>query len=228
MISKIQITITLLLLFIAGSCVLAKTTPATHKEVPGMVFIKGGTYEMGLKNYTETVTVGDFYIGKYEVTNKEYCEYDPVHKGEWSDSDYPVESVSWNDAVGYCKWLSNKTGKNYRLPTEAEWEYACRAGSTTDYYWGNTIDGSYCWYSDNSGDQVHTAGQKHPNAWWLYDMAGNVMEWCSDRYDNSNSYRIERGGCWGGCCVCCRSGYRDKDKPDYRGYGVGFRIVMEP
>jgi len=104
---KTIITVMLLILMISFL--------AAQSIEPEMVFIKGGTFQMGLKGKEKTVKVGDFYIGKYEVTNNEYSQYDPGHKGSWSNSDYPVENVSWNDAVGYCKWLSKKTGKNYRF-----------------------------------------------------------------------------------------------------------------
>jgi len=180
---------------------------------------------------------GDFYIGKYEVTNKEYLKYNPKHKGKWSNPDYPVESVSWDDAVAYCKWLSKKTGKNYRLPTANEWEYACRAGSTTDFYWGENMNektydspsiGQYAWYSENSGEMVHPVGKKKPNAWGLYDMAGNVWEWCSDWYDSYHSGRVDRGGGWSYIGYCCQSSYRDYDSPDYRDDDLGFRVVRNP
>jgi formylglycine-generating enzyme required for sulfatase activity len=214
MISKIQIAIVLFFMVIVSSCVLAKTTPTKPEEVPGMVFIKGGTFQMGEKGDQKTVTVGDFYIGKYEVTNKEYCQYDPNHKGSWSSPNYPVESVSWDDTVNYCNWLSKKSKKNYRLPTEAEWEYACRAGSTTDYYWGDNMDGNYCWYSENANGQVHQVGQKKSNALGLYDMAGNVYEWCSDWYDSSKSDRSMRGGGWINPSFNCLSGFRSRATPD--------------
>jgi len=153
-----------------------------------------------------SVMVSSFYIGKYPVTNKEYKLFKPEHKGHWSEPDYPVETVNWYDAVKYCNWLSDKEGldkcysgsgddivcdfsKNgYRLPTEAEWEYACRAGTTTEYYWGNSMNGSYCCYKDNSGSQVNTVGQKKPNQFGLYDMSGNVWEKCWDWFDKNKNY----------------------------------------
>lgn len=174
-----------------------------------------------------------------------------------SEPDYPVESVSWYDAVEYCNWLSDKEGldrcysgsgkdikldiaKNgYRLPTEAEWEYACRAGTTTDYYWGDKMDGDYCWFGNRRG-QVHPVGQKEPNAWGLYDMSGNVWEWCWDWYDNEyykkspennptgpsvGSTRVLHGGGWGNGADGCRSASRSYTWPGIAGGDVGFRPV---
>ncbi len=210
-----------------------------------MVYIDGGTFQMGSNNGGDespvhSVTVSSFYMGKYEVTNREYSMYDSGHQGNWSDRSYPIERVSWDDAVGYCRWLSGRTGKTYRLPTEAEWEYACRAGSSTAYYWGDSMNDSYCWYGNNSGGQVHPVGQKSPNAWGLFDMSGNVWEWCSDCYSNSyysqsplsnpagpgsGSYRVIRGGCWDSGPDYCRSARRFGNTPDNRNNNLGFRLL---
>jgi len=199
-------------------------------------------------------------MSKYPVTNREYKLFKPGHKGRWSEQpDYPVETVSWHDAVEYCNWLSDKEGlkrcysgsgdntvcdftKNgYRLPTEAEWEYACRAGTTTEYYWGNRMNDDYCWYYNNSGNQIHPVGQKKPNQFGLYDMSGNVREWCWDWYDNyskspsknpagpsSGSYRIIRGGRWDGEEVSCRSASRHYNWPVSAYDDLGFRPVRRP
>ncbi len=132
---------------------------------PEMVYIEGGTFEMGSNNGNSDekpvhkVTLDNFYTGRYEVTNREYRIYNPRHKGSSSKPDCPVECVSWNDATEYCMWLSKNTGKNYCLPTEAEWEYACRGGSNTEYYWGDDMDDSYCWYINNSFGKVHPVGK---------------------------------------------------------------------
>lgn len=169
---------------------------------------------------------GDFFIGKYEVTNKEYYHYDPNHIN--SGNTLPADYVSWYDAVGYCKWLSQKTGKNYRLPTEEEWEYACRAGTDTKYYWGDEIDGSYFWYFHNSGNHPHPVGQKLPNAWGLYDMSGNLEEWCSDWYNKSKRCRVVRGGDAGGVGDFCQSGSRYSYPSEFGNSRVGFRLAMNP
>jgi len=232
-----------------------------------LIFIVGGTFQMGSdregvddEKPVHPVTVDSFYMSKYPVTNREYKLFKPGHKGRWSEQpDYPVETVSWHDAVEYCNWLSDKEGlkrcysgsgdntvcdftKNgYRLPTEAEWEYACRAGTTTEYYWGNRMNDDYCWYYNNSGNQIHPVGQKKPNQFGLYDMSGNVREWCWDWYDNyskspsknpagpsSGSYRIIRGGRWDGEEVSCRSASRHYNWPVSAYDDLGFRPVRRP
>lgn len=184
-----------------------------------------------------SVKVSSFYLGKYTVTNKEYCLYETSYKNPGDN--LPVVEVSWDDAVSYCQWLSNKTGSNYRLPTEAEWEYACRAGSTTKYYWGDKMDNSYCWYSNNSDGKVHPVGEKKPNACGLYDMSGNVWEWCSDWFEiypsssvinptgpkSGSFYRVERGGSWRNHAGHGSSAYRYYGTPAIRYGDLGFRLA---
>jgi formylglycine-generating enzyme required for sulfatase activity len=137
--------------------------------------------------------------------------------------------------------LSKKTGKNYSLPTESQWEYACRVKSKTSYYWGNDMSGIYCWYNSNSGGKVHTVGQKKPNIYGLYDMSGNVYEWCYDLYGSYSTAhlsdptgtstgidRIIRGGSFLSSPPYCRSSFREGLNPDEKRNDVGFRIVMIP
>ncbi|MCF8366469.1 MAG: formylglycine-generating enzyme family protein [Bacteroidales bacterium] len=164
-----------------------------------------------------------------------------------SEYNHPVIHVSWNDAIEYCKWLNRKTGKNYRLPTEAEWEYAARDGVQTNghsslYAGSNNID-EVAWYDGNSGSKTHPVGKKKPNELGLYDMTGNVWEWCSDWYGSdyyknssrnnpqgpsSGSYRVLRGGSWYGNARRCRVANRYNHHPDIRNINYGFRLVLAP
>ena len=159
--------------------------------------------------------------------------------------DNPVEQVSWDDAQAFLKKLSEITKQTVRLPTEAEWEYSCRAGTTTTYYSGDTEAdlARVAWYIDNSKNTTHPVGQKEPNKFGLYDMHGNVWQWCQDWYSEDyygkseaenpagpaqGSYRLLRGGSWGGSPVDCRSAGRGGSNPDFRFYYFGFRIVLVP
>jgi formylglycine-generating enzyme required for sulfatase activity len=167
-----------------------------------------------------------------------------------------VENVSWDDAQAFCKQLSTLAKeqaaiRHYRLPTEAEWEYACRAGSTTKYSFGDagSLLVKYAWYQDNSGytdkapsrTETHGVGEKEPNAWGLYDMHGNVFEWCQDWYGNyasgavsdptgpaSGSDRVLRGGAWTSQAWTCRSAYRRTFDPNDRSISrLGFRVALD-
>ena len=158
------------------------------------------------------------------------------------DDEYPAVHISWSAAQDFILKL-NLQDKNseyrYRLPTESEWEYACRAGSSTAYYWGDSMDDRYCWYKGNSGGQgAQKVKTKRSNSWGLYDMSGNVLEWCSDRYGDypsgevtdpqgvsSGQYRVLRGGSWDSNPQHCRSAYRYWDHPGPASSCGGFRIV---
>ena len=153
----------------------------------------------------------------------------------------PVENVSWNDVQQYIQKLNAQTGKNYRLPTEAEWEYAAKGGkSTRGYtYSGSNDIGSVAWYYDNSGSKTHAVGTKQANELGIYDMTGNVWEWCSDWYGNYSSYsvtnptgvtsggnRVLRGGSWSSNADNCRTTFRYRGIPGGRNYSDGFRLVL--
>jgi formylglycine-generating enzyme required for sulfatase activity len=199
------------------------------------------------------VKVNSFAIGKYPVTQAQYeavMGTNPSHfeNNSWfkNNPQNLVENVSWNDAQAFCQKLSQITGKTYRLPTEAEWEYACRAGTTTRYYFGDDDNqlGNYAWYSGNSDRTTHPVGQKKPNGWGLYDMSGNVWEWCEDdchnnyigaptdgsawitNYQRANPFKIVRGGSWETLSRYCRSANRHDDYTRMIGhFGYGFRVA---
>ncbi|HUX07002.1 MAG TPA: SUMF1/EgtB/PvdO family nonheme iron enzyme [Acidobacteriota bacterium] len=165
-----------------------------------------------------------FYIGIYEITQAQYQRVMATNPSRYKGSNYPVEKVSWNDAQKFCRKLSSLTGKNYRLPTEAEWEYACRAGSETKFSWGKSVDNEYAWYLDNGENKPHNVGQKQPNAWGLFDTSGNVWEWCEDSVDDLN---IVRGGSWINSAKALRSSSRYSYSPDTGYFFLGFRVVRD-
>jgi formylglycine-generating enzyme required for sulfatase activity len=216
-----------------------------------MVFVQGGTFTMGCtfeqgsdcssdEKPSHSVTLSDYYIGKFEVTQKQWrviMGSDPPELYFKGCDDCPVERVSWNDAQEFITKLNSKTGKTYRLPTEAEWEYAARGGSKSvgyKYSGSNNID-EVAWYSDNSGSKTHPVGQKKANELGIYDMSGNVWEWCSDWFkgypgssgvtDYTGSYRVNRGGSWNRSAINCRSANRSGGTPDNRSSSIGFRLV---
>ncbi len=214
-----------------------------------MVNLPGGTFTMGsndgyYKDETppHRVTVGAFAIGKYEVTQAQWQAVMGNNPSGFKGDNLPVENVSWEDAQAFCR----KLGNGYRLPTEAEWEYAARAGSTTKWSFGNDENrlGEYAWFSGNSGSQTHPVGQKKANGFGLFDMHGNVWEWCEDDWhDNYNgaptdgrawkpadisargSYRVLRGGGWNTSAVDCRSAVRGRYSPGLRIGNLGFRLA---
>ena len=195
-----------------------------------------------------------FFLGATEVTQGQWEAL--MQSRPWSEqrhvmegADYPATYVSWDDARAFCNRLSAVEGREYRLPTEAEWEYACRAGTTMVYSSGDDSSelGSYAWFHENTYDvgekHAHRVGQKRPNPWYLYDMHGNVWEWCRDRYrsgydrnspmDNptgpsSGTKRVVRGGGWMMYAVHCRSANRRGHTPDSRSFQFGFRVVHVP
>jgi formylglycine-generating enzyme required for sulfatase activity len=230
-----------------------------------LVLIPKGTFMMGSpeseegrkENETQhEVTISkDYYLGVYEVTQAQYEKVigkNPSHfQGAIvgnQNADLPVEQVSWDDAVEFCKKLSElpeekKAGRVYRLPTEAQWEYACRAGSKTAYSFDDE-EGlllEHGWFNRNSSDRIHTVGLLEPNAWGLYDMHGNVWEWCSDWYGDypkgalsdptgpkEGYFRVNRGGSWGNEAAFCRSADRYRGLPSYRFDYLGFRVALSP
>ncbi|MBI4946554.1 MAG: formylglycine-generating enzyme family protein [Bacteroidetes bacterium] len=219
-----------------------------------MIYVEGGTFQMGCTSEqnncgddekAHSVTLSSFYIGKYEVTQKQWRDIMEANPSKFNDCDNcPVEQVSWNDIQDFLQRLNAKTGKKYILPTEAQWEYAARGGNKRKgylYSGSNNID-DVAWYSSNSGSKTHPVGQKKSNELNIYDMTGNVWEWCSDWYDekyyknspannpqgvNSGSYRVYRGGSWDLEARYCRVAIRDLNYPDYR-FSIGLRLAFVP
>jgi len=225
------------------------------EPVTGMKFrrIPGGSFRMGSPATEEgredderqhTVRVDGFWMGETEVTNRQYRRFKPGHDSKSSEGhslngdEQPAVYVSWHDAVAYAKWLSQKTGKHFRLPTEAEWEYAARAGTTTARYWGESIgrNNANCdgCGSDWDGKQTAPVRSFKPNAFGLHDMLGNVWEWTCSDYDGreqecavaADEYSA-RGGSWGLEPWRVRAANRNIYFPVHRSLGIGFRLARE-
>ena len=216
-------------------------------QVEGGTFTMGATSEQGDEAYFDEapahkVTLSDYHIGKYEVTQEEWEAVMGNNPSEFKGANKPVERVSWNDCQEFIKKLNLLTGLQFRLPTEAEWENAARGGNKSrgyKYSGSNTI-GDVAWYWYNSSETTHQVGTKRPNELGIYDMSGNVWEWCSDWY--SSSYyssspttnptgpttgfsRVCRGGGWFSIAQGCRVSYRRIGNPDDRDCLIGFRLV---
>ena len=221
------------------------------------VLIEAGTFAMGSPETDERrsddegpihqVTLSQpFSLGKYEVTQGQWAAvmgHNPSHFSACGPT-CPVEQVSWMDAQAFIAELNRwGDGATYRLPTEAEWEYAARAGTQTAYHFGNAAQrlGQYGWYRDNSASETHPVGQKRPNAWGLYDIHGNVWEWTADWYAHyprgampdprrprPRAIRVNRGGSWRSNTRYCRAAHRVGHPPDYRHEGLGFRLARTP
>jgi len=225
-----------------------------------LVYIKLGTFLMGSPasekgrdddetQHRVTITRG-FYLGVHEVTQAQYEAVMGTNPALFKKGgNYPVENVSAGEAEDFCKRLSAKEGRTYRLPTEAEWEYACRAGTTTLFAFGDSDVGlsNYAWHHGNSRGRTHPVGEKKANAWGLYDMHGNVFEWCLDKYGsypsgdqidprgpNSRTWvHVMRGGAWRYVATVCRSAHRtaaqSSVRPGHAYYAtLGFRLVCVP
>ena len=229
------------------------TIPVGEKASIKLALISSGKFTMGSPDgekersayegpQREVTITKPYYMGATEVTQAQYEAVMGKNPSSFKGPQNPVESVSWDDAVEFCMKLSEKTGKKVRLPTEAEWEYACRAGTKTRFTFGdNDADlGDYAWYGGNSKRKTHPVGGKKPNAFGLYDMPGNVWDWCGDWYadsyanaknvdptgPDSGCYRVLRGGSWSLYPRYCRSAVRNRHEPDFRYYVIGFRVVV--
>ncbi|MGE5296347.1 MAG: SUMF1/EgtB/PvdO family nonheme iron enzyme, partial [Solirubrobacterales bacterium] len=226
------------------------TKTVTTKTGIEMVLIPAGTFQMGSDSGSpdekpvHAVRLDAFLMDRYEVVQSEFKKHQISDPSHFKGDRQPLEQINWTDAALYCNersmaeglepcyneetWECNFDATGYRLPTEAEWEYACRAGSDAKYSFGNSAGqlAAYAWFADSSGKTTHPVGQKKPNAWGLYDMHGNVAEWCNDRYAKdyyANSpaenprgpaegqERVLRGGAWNSIADACRSTYRASD-----------------
>ncbi len=252
----------------AGAIALKKKISGYYGPAPGetitnsiameLVYVPSGQFMMGSDDgesderpvHKVKITKG-FFIGRYEVTQGQYrlimgtnpSYFKKAGKLQASVDNHPVEQVSWNDAVEFCRRLSDRDGRAYALPTEAQWEYACRAATSTAYAFGRSPSNldKYAWHKSNSGGKTHPAGSRKPNAFGLYDMHGNVWEWCSDWYGSdyyskgisanpknkeSATFRVLRGGSWDDDASSCRSANRYRYDPVNRFNSDGFRVVI--
>ena len=245
---------------------LSTNVSATPKD---MVRIPAGRFLMGDKDEGDAkpheVAVSSFFMDKTLVTQDQYEKAMGENPSRWKGAKNPVEQVRWSDAVRFCNkrseleglrpcyelkaWKCDFDADGYRLPTEAEWEYACRAGTSTAYFFGDDPSklGDYAWFDKNSGGRPRAVAQKQPNAWGLHDLCGNVWEWCNDFYavdyyskspltdpkgPDTGQTKVVRGGAWRFSAQRCRSGYRYNENPGYAdvcfGYDIyGFRCVRK-
>ena len=207
-------------------------------SLDGGVLIPAGEFQMGSKESPDetphTVFVSAFIMERYEVTQQQFEKVMADNPSDFSGANLPVERVTWYEARDYCKQI----GK--RLPTEAEWEKAARGGTATKFYWGDAMDDRHAWYWDNAAKTTHAVGQKKPNAFGLYDMAGNVWEWVADYYGDAyyatsrkhdpkgpfvGKYRSMRGGSWKDFDNFLRASRRNYDLPSGRFNYIGFRCA---
>ena len=257
------------LLFAVSMLPLAGYVSAQTANPPAVIAVKGGTFKMGnLDGYVDetpvhNVTLTDFSIGKYEVTVAQYrqfCnetgrkmppdpkpewyqEHDKAVPWQWNDNN-PIVNVTYFDAVSYCKWLTEKYGETYALPTEAQWEYAARGGqmSKNYKYAGSDDIDEVAWYDETTREKgIHPVGKLKPNELGIFDMSGNAWEWCLDYYGNYPSssqkdpkgpsagmYRVIRGGSWYYVEDMARITSRDGPEPQFTNYNYGFRVVKLP
>ena len=217
-----------------------------------MVRVEAGTFTMGAtkemkkpwddeKPPHQVTLTNDYYIGKYEVAQALWQAVMGNNPSYFKGDNLPVEKVSWNDCQEFISKLNSITDKKFRLPTEAEWEYAARGGKKSRgyQYSGSKNISDVAWYTDNIGCMTHAVGSKQANELGIYDMSGNVWEWCQDRKGsyssfsqvnptgaNSGSDRVYRGGSWGNSARVCRSSFRSFNVPDFRSFGLGLRLVL--
>ena len=221
-------------------------------KCPEMIVIPSGSFMMGSSSEVQVfkekpqhlVNVQLFAIGKYEVTQDQYYDVIGANPSIYKGNTLPVEDLSWHDAQLYVHKLSRKTGKKYRLPSEAEWEYAARAGSNAQFFWGNDVKqaSDYAWSWENSAGSSHPVGSKKPNQFGLFDIFGNASEWTQDCWNEDYSgaptdgsawtngecsKRVLRGGAWNGYKWFFRSSGRNWSAAEFRNLGSGSRVALD-
>jgi len=230
----------------------AALPPVIRNIIANMVYVEGGTFMMGatseqgddafdIEEPAHRVTLSSFSIGRYEVTQEEWEAVMGTNPSNFKGAKNPVETVSWNDCKQFINKLNSVTGLSFRLPSEAEWEFAARGGNESKgyKYSGSNNPDAVAWYLDNSGKITHHVGMKKPNELGLYDMSGNVYEWCEDWYDDyrvsaptnpqgpsMGSSRVCRGGCWTIGARGSRVSYRTQATPNHQYDFVGFRLAL--
>ena len=213
-----------------------------------MIFIKGGNFLMGSDDWEafkderpiHEVTLNSFFIGQTEVTQALWKSIMGINPSRIEHINHPVDCVSWNDCQLFINKLNCLTGKKFRLPTEAEWEYAARGNNNKYKYSGSNVIGEVAFMGDNSANSAHDVSQRHPNGYGLYDMSGNVWEWCFDWYSNYESIdvinptgpqkgveHVVRGGSWNCISRVCRISNRFKCPPDGYRDDLGMRLVLD-
>jgi formylglycine-generating enzyme required for sulfatase activity len=250
------ITRSLAIIFVSF-CWVQSAQAASFKDCPDcpeMISLPAGKFSMGVDAVNDDeanwpqriVSIKAFAMGKFEVTQDEWHAIMGNRPGMFKGERLPIEQITWKLAKEFTRKLSEKTGKTYRLATEAEWEYAARAGTESDYYFGSQGDqlGDYAWYDDNSNETTHTVGQKLPNKFGLFDMYGNVWEWTEDCWNKNYSgaptdgsawvvgdcsMRVVRGGSWFNKLRSFKSSSRMKFSSEirYSSRGIGLRVVRE-
>lgn len=216
-----------------------------------MVWVPGGTFQMGSTDGRDDerpihqVTLKGFWLGKFEVTQEQYTKVMGNNPSRYSGVFNPVDNVSWNNAVEFCQKLASRSaGRAYQLPSESEWEYACRTGCSGLYCFSDVSGdlNDYAWYCNNSRNSSHQIGKKRPNSYGIYDMHGNVWEWCEDGYhtgyigapsdgsvwESSKISHVLRGGSWYSNSDFCRSAIRCGNLQNKTDGNIGFRVALMP
>ena len=218
------------------------STKIKFLKIPAGCFQMGSNQGFKFEAPVHKVCVESFYLGKYEVTQKQWSIFNKNNLSRFKGENHPVQRVSWNDAKDYIKKLNNSENTTkYRLPTEAEWEYAARGGTSTEFFWGDKIDNDFVWYFGTSNYKTHPVGSKKPNPFGLYDVLGNVWEWVEDWFSkdyfktspiknpkgpSTGRFKVKRGGSQANLISHIKSHTRYRAPANRRHYINGFRIAF--